>query len=340
MCVYPENRGQKRDVGGLNLPGTVIIIAGSTTLHDFGSIFVLCRYRLGWDLFGHLSATEENMMDYDVLVVGGGPAGCATARDIVAEGFRVLVAEEHSAVGEPLQCSGLISSRALELSRVSNHVVLNELKGALVYAPDNRIFNLVGERIYGLAIDRVAFDQELAESYAKLSADVKRHLDEDLFVMSHYRTEEEQKNLYEKDKKTAALPGASEHQTGLALDVYVRNYAGSGFLKSEVGQFINKECWKCGFIIRYPPFKKHITGVRFEPWHIRYVGLPHAEIIYKEGLTLEEYICSLEVGSYYKFNNYYISRQDADSLLFPDILKDIVISPDNTGCYIITGKIK
>jgi hypothetical protein len=103
MCVYPENRGQKRDVGGLNLPGTVIIIAGSTTLHDFGSIFVLCRYRLGWDLFGHLSATEENMMDYDVLVVGGGPAGCATARDIVAEGFRVLVAEEHSAVGEPLQ---------------------------------------------------------------------------------------------------------------------------------------------------------------------------------------------------------------------------------------------
>lgn len=71
MCVYPENRGQKRDVGGLNLPGTVIIIAGSTTLHDFGSIFVLCRYRLGWDLFGHLSATEENIMDYDVLVVGG-----------------------------------------------------------------------------------------------------------------------------------------------------------------------------------------------------------------------------------------------------------------------------
>jgi digeranylgeranylglycerophospholipid reductase len=174
MCVYPENRGQKRDVGGLNLPGTVIIIAGSTTLHDFGSIFVLCRYRLGWDLFGHLSATEENIMDYDVLVVGGGPAGCATARDIAAEGFRVLVAEEHSAVGEPLQCSGLISSRALELSQVSNHVVLNELKGALVYAPDNRIFNLVGERIYGLAIDRVAFDQELAVQAREAGAEIRK----------------------------------------------------------------------------------------------------------------------------------------------------------------------
>ena len=111
-------------------------------------------------------------MDYDVLVVGGGPAGCATARDIAAEGFKVLVAEEHSAVGEPLQCSGLISPRALELSRVSNQVVLNELKGALVYAPDNRIFNLVGERIYGLAIDRVAFDRELAVQARKAGADI------------------------------------------------------------------------------------------------------------------------------------------------------------------------
>jgi predicted nucleotidyltransferase len=56
-------------------------------------------------------------------------------------------------------------------------------------------FKLVNYRDTG-----VLMDESLAESYAKLSADVKRHLDEDLFVMSHYRTEEEQKNLYEKDK--------------------------------------------------------------------------------------------------------------------------------------------
>ena len=92
-------------------------------------------------------------MDYDVLVVGGGPAGCATARDIAAAGFKVLVAEEHSAVGEPLQCSGLISPRALELSRVSNQVVLNELKGTLVYASIIE-FSIWSGRIYGLAIDR------------------------------------------------------------------------------------------------------------------------------------------------------------------------------------------
>lgn len=96
---------------------------------------------------------------------------------------------------------------------------------------------------------------------------------------------------------------------------------------------------KYGFIIRYPLFKKHITGIRFEPWHIRYVGLPHSEIIYKERLTLEEYIESLEVGRYYRFKNYYISRQQGEKLLIPSNLTDVVVSPDNTGFYIITGRI-
>ena len=183
----------------------------------------------------------------------------------------------------------------------------------------------------------VLMDESIVESYAELSADVKKHVGDNLFVMSHYRNEQEQKYLYEEDNNTAALPGASEHQTGLALDVYVKGYAGSGFLKSEAGQYVNKNSWKYGFIIRYPLFKKHITGIRFEPWHIRFVGLPHSEIIYKEGLTLEEYISSLGVGNFYKYKNYYISRQEGDKLLIPYHLKEVMLSPDNTGCYIITG---
>lgn len=170
-----------------------------------------------------------------------------------------------------------------------------------------------------------------------MAAHADGHVGDNLFVMSHYRNEQEQKYLYEEDNNTAALPGASEHQTGLALDVYVKGYAGSGFLKSEAGQYVNKNSWKYGFIIRYPLFKKHITGIRFEPWHIRFVGLPHSEIIYKEGLTLEEYISSLGVGNFYKYKNYYISRQEGDKLLIPYHLKEVMLSPDNTGCYIITG---
>ncbi|MDD3315850.1 MAG: M15 family metallopeptidase [Syntrophaceticus sp.] len=201
----------------------------------------------------------------------------------------------------------------------------------------------IGEKLPFILVDYkdtgVLMDESIVESYAELSADVKKYAGDNLFVMSHYRNGQEQKYLYEEDNNTAALPGASEHQTGLALDVYVNGYAGSGFLKSDAGQYVNKNSWKYGFIIRYPLFKKHITGIRFEPWHIRFVGLPHSEIIYKEGLTLEEYISSFEIGSYYNFKNYYISRQEGDNLLIPYNLKEIMVSPDNTGCYIITGMI-
>lgn len=195
-------------------------------------------------------------------------------------------------------------------------------------------FNLVDYKATG-----VLMDESVIENYAELIADIKKHVGENLFVMSHYRNEQQQKDLYEEDKNKAALPGASEHQTGLALDVYVSNYAGAGFFKSAAGQYVNKYSWKYGFIIRYPLFKKRITGIIFEPWHIRYVGMPHSEIIYKKGITLEEYIHSFEMDKYYKYGSYYISRQKGDNLLIPCNLNDIVVSPDNTGCYIITGSI-
>lgn len=184
----------------------------------------------------------------------------------------------------------------------------------------------------------VQMDKSLVNAYTALSKVIKNQLKDNLYVMDSYRSNEEQKKLYDKDKQTAAMPGSSEHQAGLALDVYVRNFAGNGFLKSKPGQFVNKNCWKYGFIIRYPIFKKNVTGIRFEPWHIRYVGLPHSEIIYKNSMCLEEYIQSLKIGIFYKSNKYIISRQSGEKLLIPDNLTEIVVSPDNMGNYIITGK--
>jgi geranylgeranyl reductase family protein len=101
-------------------------------------------------------------VDFDLLVVGGGPAGCAVARDVADAGFRVLVAEEHAGVGEPLQCSGLVSARTVEISRVSPGVVRRSLRGARVHAPGGQILDLTGRKTYAIAIDRVAFDQDLA----------------------------------------------------------------------------------------------------------------------------------------------------------------------------------
>lgn len=180
-------------------------------------------------------------------------------------------------------------------------------------------------------------------AYEKLSMAVREQTGSKLFVSSAYRTEEEQQELYEADPLTANVPGSSEHQTGLALDVYVQYYAGFGFIKTEAGQFVNSNCWKYGFIIRYPSYGKNETGMKYEPWHIRYVGEPHAQIIYNNRLTLEEYIQSLEVGMWYEVDGYLISRQKTDengTLSLPDSYSNAVISPDNTGCYIVTIKMK
>lgn len=177
--------------------------------------------------------------------------------------------------------------------------------------------------------------------YAELSAEVGKRFDQKLYVSSDFRTAEEQEVLYKEDPLTATAPGASEHQTGLAVDVYVAYYAGDGFIKSPVGRFVNSHSWEYGFIIRYPVYGEDSTGIRYEPWHIRYVGYPHAKVIYNNHLTLEEYVDSLEIGTWYAVDGYYISRQalsDGDTLEVPSDFSECVISPDNTGYYIVTAK--
>ncbi|HHK5534460.1 TPA: D-alanyl-D-alanine carboxypeptidase family protein [Bacillus mobilis] len=109
------------------------------------------------------------------------------------------------------------------------------------------------------------------------------------FLMSSgYRDFQEQSKLYKEMGSDYALPaGYSEHNLGLSLDV------GSTQKKMErapEGKWIEENVWKYGFVLRYPKNKSHITGIQYEPWHIRYVGLPHSAIMQKEKITLEEYL--------------------------------------------------
>jgi D-alanyl-D-alanine carboxypeptidase len=179
----------------------------------------------------------------------------------------------------------------------------------------------------------------MLDAYARLSADISKKFRQKLYVSSDFRSADEQAALYEKDPLTATLPGASEHQTGLALDVYVAYFSGDGFIKSPVGRFINRNSWKYGFIIRYPAHAEDITGIRFEPWHIRYVGHPHADIIYNNHLTLEEYVQTLELGKWYEVGEYYICRTELSAeqkIAFPSDFTSCTVSSDNTGSVIIT----
>ena len=91
---------------------------------------------------------------------------------------------------------------------------------------------------------------------------------------------------------SVTLPGTSEHQLGMALDIVTSGYTSldEGFGKTTAGKWLKKNAPKYGFILRYPEGKEHITGITYEPWHYRYVGTEYAEDITNKGLTLEEYL--------------------------------------------------
>lgn len=97
---------------------------------------------------------------------------------------------------------------------------------------------------------------------------------------------------YTETSKNVAEPGTSEHALGLALDLISRQYTelDEGQENTREAKWLAENCYKYGFILRYPPEKTSITGITYEPWHYRYVGVEQAMKIKEAGVTLEEYL--------------------------------------------------
>lgn len=103
-------------------------------------------------------------------------------------------------------------------------------------------------------------------------------------------------DAYKLSARVVNVPGTSEHQIGLALDIYTDSYKSldEGFGETAAGKWLQEHCAEYGFILRYPKGKEYITGIEYEPWHFRYVGRAAALDIMGQGLTLEEYVETLE----------------------------------------------
>lgn len=187
---------------------------------------------------------------------------------------------------------------------------------------------------------KVEINECAKQSFDELSKALTEETGETLFISSAYRDFEKQKEIKAEEGKTAQNPGCSEHQTGLALDVFVKNFAGESFIKSPSGRFVNENCGDYGFIIRYPFFGEKKTDISFEPWHLRYVGFPHSKIINKSKITFEEYIEFLEIGKFYIYENYLITRQKTKNIFVPKSFESAVVSEDNTGAFIITFELE
>ncbi|MGM9554170.1 MAG: M15 family metallopeptidase [Faecousia sp.] len=125
-------------------------------------------------------------------------------------------------------------------------------------------------------------------------------------VYSGYRSQETQQSIYDRNLagnladgysseeaealtlQWVALPGTSEHQLGLAVDIDSEDTDQCS--DEAVWTWLLEHCAEYGFILRYPADKTEITGINYEPWHFRYVGKEAAQTIMSEGITLEEYL--------------------------------------------------
>lgn len=99
-------------------------------------------------------------------------------------------------------------------------------------------------------------------------------------------------DAYKTASYSVTVPGTSEHQLGLALDIVTPGYTDldAGFGDTDAGKWLAAHSAEYGFILRYPKGKEHITGIIYEPWHFRFVGKKAAKEITKQGITLEEYL--------------------------------------------------
>ena len=120
-------------------------------------------------------------------------------------------------------------------------------------------------------------------------------------VVAGYRTEAYQQHLFDQSaqrsgqdhaERYVAQPGGSEHHTGLAADLSILYRDGSSGDYDGSGEYawINENCGSYGWVVRYEAGKEALTGIWDEPWHFRYVGIPHAVQMAGEGLCMEEYI--------------------------------------------------
>lgn len=153
------------------------------------------------------------------------------------------------------------------------------------------------------------FDARAAQELRRMLSDGRKE-GLDFWVCSAYRTIEKQADLYEDKTRRleaegmsreaaaeaaaaeVARPGTSEHNLGLAADIVAKSYQMLDEKQEETPEqkWLMKNCWKYGFILRYPTDKTEETGVIYEPWHYRYVGKEAAKEIWEKGICLEEYL--------------------------------------------------
>lgn len=222
-------------------------------------------------------------------------------------------------------------------------------KGYLILVNQN---NLIKKPVLNLVKEN---DIELEKTTHHALKEVLKKINaQDKIVwVSGYRSLQEQKKLYQDSieengleftQKYVALPNASEHQTGLAIDLGLKqeviDFICPSFPRDGICEEFRSLAPFYGFIERYTKEKEKITGISSEEWHFRYVGYPHSKIMEEKNMCLEEYIAYLKKFPFPKklsYQNYEISYIPYEENM--KIPKNVEISGNNQDGFIITRKV-
>lgn len=133
----------------------------------------------------------------------------------------------------------------------------------------------------GIALNICSPYRDFNRQTALFEAKIDKYLSRGLSYIDAYRVA----------SQLVTAPNASEHQLGLAVDINTSSHPNlnAAFAKTDAGKWLKAHSFEYGFILRYPEGKEYITGIDFEPWHFRYVGVEAATFITEQEITLEEF---------------------------------------------------
>lgn len=252
----------------LDIEGTLIIEDGAALcVENEGALFVEGAVKLEGELM---------LPEGGVLLMGSDTASINGGGDIVVGKDFGQIDCEH----------GTIKAHITPPERVVEDGVTTV--GGVVIA--NKAIRLPPE--YGSWLS----DGEVASEAYDALMEMNNDSDHWYYIVSAYRSYYSQESIFqgwcdiygfEEASTISSRAGHSEHQTGLTMDL---DSLEESYGDTPEGIWLAENCWKYGFIIRYPKGKEKITGYAYEPWHVRYLGKSTAKLVYDSGLTLEEFL--------------------------------------------------
>lgn len=221
-------------------------------------------------------------MIYDVIVIGAGPAGALAAKYASKNGARTLIIEEHDRIGSPVQCTGLISTKALAECEIGEgRHVLSRIKGAYVYAPDGGEAKIQGKEIKAFVIDRKIFDRSLVEEAVKNGAD--------LFIRTRFVGLDKGKIHVisygeKKEIKGKVIIGADGIQSNVGK--------AAGLQKCE--KYLSGIQFEAPYIPKDPEYVEIFTGNDLAPgffgWAVPFSGMARIGLAREPGLPASSYL--------------------------------------------------